>query len=295
MTFAIESGYYFAERMYYNRKNQKMIFPVNGFSVDYDGPARNFYAWHFYAPDGKTRLAFGDYEEAITRGDQGRLSLVYDKGKLIEGLVDDAVSTGVDLFTGLNVDGIEKRADSLVVTGGGETFEGTFVIGADGINHRINHRGRRTDSARFTASFDPDGIGWAWRHRHIDGVIGQIIRSRHGVIHEGPRHQLTIFVVDAMFEQSLPDALRHATMDLTLDNHWIDHRAKIVDRHKVYHFDNTGFRVHFHFGKIHNRNIWIEVYCRGYRGWGRSIVDRNIAVGKIILLHDDCRLSASRT
>jgi flavin-dependent dehydrogenase len=108
MMFAIESGYYFAERMYYNRKNKKMIFPVNGFSVDYDGPARNFYAWHFYAPDGKTRLAFGDYEEAITRGDQGRLSLVYDKGKLIEGLIDEAVSNGADLFTGLNVDGIEK-------------------------------------------------------------------------------------------------------------------------------------------------------------------------------------------
>jgi flavin-dependent dehydrogenase len=137
MMFAIESGYYFAERMYYNRKNKKMIFPVNGFSVNYDGPARNFYAWHFYAPDGKTRMAFGDYEEEIKRGDEGRLSLVYDKGKLIEGLIDEAVSTGVDLFTGLNVDGIEKRADSLVVTGGGEHFEGTFVIGADGINSRL--------------------------------------------------------------------------------------------------------------------------------------------------------------
>jgi flavin-dependent dehydrogenase len=137
MMFAIESSYYFAERMYYNRKNRKMIFPVNGFSVEYDGPARNFYAWHFYAPDGKTRLAFGNYEEAITRGDQGRLSFVYDKGKLIEGLVDEAVESGVDLFTGLNVDGIEKGEDSLVVTGGGERFEGTFVIAADGINSRI--------------------------------------------------------------------------------------------------------------------------------------------------------------
>ncbi len=137
MMFAIESGYYFAERMYYNEKSKKMVFPVNGFTVDYVGPTRNFYAWHFYAPDGKTRLAFGDYEEAIKRGDQGRLSLVYDKGKLIEGLMEEAVSNGVDVFTGLNVDGIEKSAHSLRVTGGGDSFEGTFVIGADGINSRV--------------------------------------------------------------------------------------------------------------------------------------------------------------
>ena len=137
MMFAIESSYYFAERMYYNKTSKKMIFPVNGFTVDYDGPARNFYAWHFYAPDGKTRLAFGDYEENSKKGDQGRLSLVYDKGKLIEGLLNEAVNNGVDLFTGVNVDGIEKRGQSLRVTGGGESFESPFVIGADGINSRV--------------------------------------------------------------------------------------------------------------------------------------------------------------
>jgi flavin-dependent dehydrogenase len=137
MMFAIESGYYFAERMYYNKTSKKMIFPVNGFTADYDGPARNFYAWHFYAPDGKTRLAFGDYEENRKKGDKGRLSLVYDKGKLIEGLLKEAVNSGVDLFTGVNVDGIEKRGQSLRVTGGGESFESPFVIGADGINSRV--------------------------------------------------------------------------------------------------------------------------------------------------------------
>jgi flavin-dependent dehydrogenase len=37
MMFAVENSYYFAERMYYNEKNKKMIFPVNGFTVDYEG------------------------------------------------------------------------------------------------------------------------------------------------------------------------------------------------------------------------------------------------------------------
>lgn len=137
MMFAIESDYYFAERMYYNKKNKKMIFPVNGFSVDYDGPTRNFYAWHFYAPDGKTRLELGNFEENIKKGEKGRLSFVYDKGILIDGLMKEAVKNGVEVFTGVNVNGVEKTAEGVRVTGNGATFEGTFVIGADGIGSRI--------------------------------------------------------------------------------------------------------------------------------------------------------------
>jgi flavin-dependent dehydrogenase len=138
MMFAIESDYYFAERMYYNEKNKKMIFPVNGFTVDYEGPTRNFYAWHIYAPNGKARLPLGNYVENIKRGDEGRLSLVYDKGKLLEGLLKDAVHNGVEMLTGVNVDGVERTEKGGVkVTGGGDTFEGTFVIGADGTGSRV--------------------------------------------------------------------------------------------------------------------------------------------------------------
>jgi flavin-dependent dehydrogenase len=137
MMFAIESDYYFAERMYYNEKNKKMVFPVNGFSVDYDGPTRNFYAFHLYAPDGKTRLEFGNYEENSMKGDEGRLSLVFNKGKLIDGLMRAAERNGVDVFTGVNVNGIEKTATGVRVTGNDDIFEGTFVIGADGTSSRV--------------------------------------------------------------------------------------------------------------------------------------------------------------
>jgi flavin-dependent dehydrogenase len=137
MMFATESGYYFAERMYFNEKNSKMIFPVNGFTVDYDGPRRKFYASHFYAPDAKTRIAFGNYEASISKGEKGRLSFVFDKGRLIGGLVKEAEKNGVDIFPGFNVHGIEKTANSVRVTANGETFEGTFVIGADGLNSRV--------------------------------------------------------------------------------------------------------------------------------------------------------------
>jgi len=137
MMFAVESDYYFGERMFYNEQNRKMIFPVNGFTVDYHGPKRNFYALHFYAPDGKTRIEFGDYDKNIKKGEKGRLSFVYDKGILIGGLLQEAVNSGVDVRTGVNVTGIEKTANGVKVSGNGDCYEGTFVIGADGINSRI--------------------------------------------------------------------------------------------------------------------------------------------------------------
>ena len=137
MMFSIESDYCFGERMYYNDRNKKMVFPVNGFSVNYGGPTRNFYAWHFYAPDGKTHFALGNYEENIKKGDEGRLSFVYDEGILIDGLMNDAVKNGVDVFTGVNVRGVEATANGVKVIGNSDTFEGTFVIGADGTSSRI--------------------------------------------------------------------------------------------------------------------------------------------------------------
>jgi len=137
MMFALDDEWYLGERAYYNERNKKMIFPVDGLSVNYDGPKRNFYATNLYAPDGKTHLAFGNYKENIKKGDKGRLSFVYDKGKLIEELLKDAVQNGVEVFTGVNVNGVEKTADDVKVTGNGDSYEGTFVIGADGINSRI--------------------------------------------------------------------------------------------------------------------------------------------------------------
>ena len=63
--------------------------------------------------------------------------MVYDKGRLIEGLMRDAVKNGVEVFTGVNVTGIEKTAEGVRVTGNGDTFEGIFIIGADGTDSRV--------------------------------------------------------------------------------------------------------------------------------------------------------------
>ncbi|RMF94248.1 MAG: FAD-binding protein [Candidatus Schekmanbacteria bacterium] len=135
--FAIESDYYFGERMYYNDKNKKMVFPVNGFTVDYDGPRRNYYAWHFYAPNGKTCLKFGNYEKSFKEGDAGRLSFVFNKGYLISSLLTKAEKFGAKILTGKYVEKVGKGKKYVKVQSGKDFFEGTFLIGADGMNSII--------------------------------------------------------------------------------------------------------------------------------------------------------------
>jgi flavin-dependent dehydrogenase len=136
MMFAVESEYYFGERMYYNDATRKMVFPVNGLTVDYAGPVRDFYAWHFYAPDGESRLEFGDYESSREAGKKGRLSFVFDKGELIEGLLVEAKRYGAEVRTGRNVEQVRKTSRGVEVEAGGHVYRGVFAIGADGIASR---------------------------------------------------------------------------------------------------------------------------------------------------------------
>lgn len=136
--FAVEDDYLFGERMFFNGRQRKLVFPVNGFSVSYDGPYKNFYGQMLYAPDGKTCLQIGNYEENLSRGEEGRLSVVYDKESLLRGMLKEAAGNGARIVPGTNVSGVTKTAKTLAVTTtAGDVFEGTFVIAADGLNSRI--------------------------------------------------------------------------------------------------------------------------------------------------------------
>ena len=136
--FAIEDDYYFGERMYFNEEKQRFIFPVTGFSLPYSGPYKNFYAWHLYTSDAQHVIKLGSYEANQARGPQGRLSVTYSKQHLLQGLFSDATRSGVQVFTGTNVVDLRTTGDSnTIITAEGKTFEGTFIIAADGINSRI--------------------------------------------------------------------------------------------------------------------------------------------------------------
>jgi len=136
--FAIEDESYFGERMYFNEEQKRLVFPVTGFSIPYEGPYRNFYTWNVYTSDGKHSIKLGDYDVNQAKGSKGRLSVTYSKQELLKGLLSDAETNGVNIFTGMNVVGFKRdNGINTVITAEGRKFSGTFTIAADGINSRL--------------------------------------------------------------------------------------------------------------------------------------------------------------
>jgi len=124
--------------MYFNEEQKRLVFPVTGFSIPYEGPYRNFYTWNIYTSDGKHCIKLGDYDANQAKGSEGRLSVTYSKQELLKGLLSDAEANGVNVFTGMNVVGLKRdNGVNTVITAEGRKFSGTFTIAAGGSNSRL--------------------------------------------------------------------------------------------------------------------------------------------------------------
>jgi flavin-dependent dehydrogenase len=131
--FLLNMDHFYNERMYFSREQQKWVFPMNNFSVNYKGGYREFYACHFIAPNTKDRIEIGDYE--ANQSGQGTAAVVFDKGALLGGLFEEGKKAGVDYFLERTVIDVRKTSEGVVVkTKNGDKFIGTFCIAADGIN-----------------------------------------------------------------------------------------------------------------------------------------------------------------
>ncbi len=119
-----------------NVRDKRLCFPAHGFSVKYDGPYRNAYCWQFYSPGGN-KLQIGVCEEQKKKGDYGKVTAVPDKEALFRCLLEEAKAYSVDVFPGINVDKVTPGADGVKVEGSGQSFEGRYLIAADGVNSRI--------------------------------------------------------------------------------------------------------------------------------------------------------------
>jgi len=119
-----------------NVRDKRFCFPAHGFSVKYDGPWRNSYACYFYSPNGN-RIQLGVVEEQKKKGDYGKVTTVLDKEILFRCLLEEVKAYSVDVFPGINVDKVTTTADGVKVQGSGQSFEGRYLIAADGINSRI--------------------------------------------------------------------------------------------------------------------------------------------------------------
>ncbi|MCX5898414.1 MAG: NAD(P)/FAD-dependent oxidoreductase, partial [Proteobacteria bacterium] len=83
------TGKYLGERVFLNERDKKICFPRYGFSLNYTGPHQDFYTWAIYTHRGN-KVTLGNYDENIKKGSAGRISAVYNKGALLQGLLDEA-------------------------------------------------------------------------------------------------------------------------------------------------------------------------------------------------------------
>jgi hypothetical protein len=76
------------------------------------------------------------------------------------------------------------------------------------IDYGVYHSGRRADRPDFAAALMPSGLCVHCVMCVLDFHHRDIVRTRHAIVHERAGQQLPgLFVVDAIFEQRLPDAL----------------------------------------------------------------------------------------
>ena len=128
--------YTFGQTVTFNPGAKRIGVPVCGFSITYDGPFQHMYGFTIYSPGGN-KITFGDRAEQKKDPLKGRVAVALDKELMLQGLLADAEQAGVDIFPGTNVTAVEKAGPAVRVTGNGETFQGTFVIAADGVNSRL--------------------------------------------------------------------------------------------------------------------------------------------------------------
>jgi digeranylgeranylglycerophospholipid reductase len=174
--FVSLTSYYLGERPTLNARDGYLSFPVNGFSIKYSGPFKNYYAWQTYSPGGVC-VELGDYEENSRKGDEGRIDAVFDKRALLESLLTEVKEKSVEIFPNTNVIGVEKTKEGVKVTANGKTFMGTFVIAADGKTSRITkglgfnkERVYCQDSVSY--GFDMSGLELPRPHAFINIFIG---------------------------------------------------------------------------------------------------------------------------
>jgi digeranylgeranylglycerophospholipid reductase len=127
---------YFGNIVGYNARDKRMFFPGDGFSFKYDGPYQNLYCLHMYAPSGH-RVEMGDLDERRAMGDRGRVGIAFDKEALFRCFMEEVGACGVDVFPGINVQNVTTTADGVTAEGSGKSFEGRYLIAADGVNSRV--------------------------------------------------------------------------------------------------------------------------------------------------------------
>src|SRR5687767_11715404 len=100
------------------------------------------------------------------------------------------------------------------------------------VYHRIDDRCRRTDCRRFADALRAERM----MRRRRDRVCGLPLRCfdccRQQIVHETTLQDVTAFIVLNLLVERRAESHRETAMNLTLDDHWVDDVAAIVDGHE---------------------------------------------------------------
>jgi flavin-dependent dehydrogenase len=127
----------FGEIVNFDQSTGDLKFVNSGTTIRYDGPYQDLFGFCLYAPGGG-RIEFGDFAELKKEPEKNRLGIALKKGRLIQIMIDEVITAGVEIFPNTNVVSVRKEQAGVVVEcEDNRTFTGTFVLAADGINSRL--------------------------------------------------------------------------------------------------------------------------------------------------------------
>lgn len=110
----------------------RIVFPDNGFEVPYDGPRHAITDTYFLSPAG--------HAAHFSYADGRPIAIKFDKGRLLQGLLDKCLQAGVvyrpETLVTTAVDGGARVDLSLSCRGKKDTAAAKKVIAADGVNSR---------------------------------------------------------------------------------------------------------------------------------------------------------------
>ena len=95
------------------------------------------------------------------------------------------------------------------------------------VHHRIDDCRSRTDRSRFSHSLHPEWVDIGRRLGSGSLIPRQLVCFRHRIIHQRSGNELTCFIVDDLFKESLTESLSNSAVNLAVDE---PYRARGVAR-----------------------------------------------------------------
>jgi len=135
----------------------------------------------------------GDWKELKKDPQKNSRGICLSKGRLLQGILDDAKANGVEFLPNTNVTDVKTIEAGAVVTAAGEEYEGRFVVAADGVNSRIVRLMGLNKDRRFLGTFrnqtwlmegvkipDPEGLSFIIT---MDGIFSTLPLAEEGCFH----------------------------------------------------------------------------------------------------------------